>query len=190
MQSFTMEELLKLKEGASHFLERNAIFMVPKPVRFLDEKTPALFQLFWSRYNILPKNLLFVDVVQRKVPYIHKDRYEIKTFQKSPDRGSVASVTVQFGFMEDPNVEEILEDLADHHEIRLPRDPHTWMVHATHENIIPARDLSRFDRFRFRLFSTLRQISRPAYYYYGMGNKVQLSVEILPVRLQRRQAAT
>ena len=105
--------------------------------------------------------------------------------QKSADRGSITSVTVQFGFMETPNVEEILEDLADHQEIRLPKDPHTWMVHATHENIIPAPDLSRFDRFRFRLFSTLRQISRPAYYYYGMGNKVQLSVEILPVRLRR-----
>ena len=36
---------------------------------------------------------------------------------------------------------------------------------------------------RFRLFLFLRLVSRPAYYYYGLGNKVQLSAEIFPVRL-------
>jgi KUP system potassium uptake protein len=36
---------------------------------------------------------------------------------------------------------------------------------------------------RFRLFMFLRLVSRPAYYYYGLGNQVQLSSEIFPVRL-------
>ena len=39
-------------------------------------------------------------------------------------------------------------------------------------------------RARLRLFAVLRQISQPAYYYYGLGDQVQLSTEIVPVRLR------
>jgi len=38
-------------------------------------------------------------------------------------------------------------------------------------------------RTRFYLFSFLRLVSQPAYYYYGLGDEMQLSVEIIPVRL-------
>jgi len=33
----------------------------------------------------------------------------------------------------------------------------------------------------------LRLISRPAYYYYGLGDEVQLSAETLPVRVRWRR---
>ncbi len=49
---------------------------------------------------------------------------------------------------------------------------------------MPAKDAGAFARTRLRLFSLLRQISTPAYYYYGLGDEVQLSTEILPVRLK------
>ena len=39
-------------------------------------------------------------------------------------------------------------------------------------------------RVRFRLFTFLRLVSQPAYYYYGLGDEVQLSVEIIPVRVR------
>jgi KUP system potassium uptake protein len=39
-------------------------------------------------------------------------------------------------------------------------------------------------RLRFGLFTFLRMISQPAYYYYGLGEQVQLSVEIIPVRVR------
>jgi KUP system potassium uptake protein len=39
-------------------------------------------------------------------------------------------------------------------------------------------------RLRFRLFIFLRLVSQAAYYYYGLGDEVQLSVEIIPVRVR------
>ena len=39
-------------------------------------------------------------------------------------------------------------------------------------------------RLRFHLFQLLRLVSRPAYYYYGLGNEVQLSAEIIPIRIR------
>ena len=43
--------------------------------------------------------------------------------------------------------------------------------------------MNLFKRLRFRLFMFLRLVSQPAYYYYGLGDEVLLSVEIIPVRV-------
>ena len=140
--------------------------------------------MLWDRYGILPRNLILVEVIHPKVPYIHDDRVRVIAFDRDKDRGSVISVQLRFGFMEEPNVERYLEDMARHHAIDLPANPRQWVVHVSHENLLPARDLGLLRRLRFRLFLFLRLISRPAYYGYHLGDEVQLSAEILPVRLR------
>jgi len=74
--------------------------------------------------------------------------------------------------------------MARHKEIDLPSDPRHWIVHVSQENLLPARRISLVKRLRFRLFMFLRLVSQPAYYYYGLGDEVQLSVEIIPVRVR------
>ncbi len=181
--TMTMKELVEWKRRATTFFDRNAILMVPKPLRREDDNTPALLQLLLDRYGLLPKNLVFVEIVHCKVPYVHDNRYEITVFQKDPDRGSIVSVTVKFGFLEDPNVEHVLAELAGHHQIDLPADPHRWIVHVSLENLIAAHKTGVGGRIKLLIFSILRRLSQPAYYSYGLGNEVQLSAEIMPVRL-------
>jgi KUP system potassium uptake protein len=178
-----MSELIAHKRRAEVFLERNALLMVPKPLRSEHDNTPALLQLLWDRYGMLPRNLIFVEVVHRKVPYVHDDRYHVTVFQRDPGKGSIVSVTLSFGFMDEPNVERILEQLASHREINLPIDPHRWIVHVSIENLLPGRRTTFLRRLRLRLFMLLRHVSQPAHYYYGLGDEVQLSAEILPVRV-------
>jgi KUP system potassium uptake protein len=184
-QTMTMRELVGLKETEPLF-DRNALVMVPKPIKSLDANTPALMQLIYDRSGALPKNIIFVEVVHKKVPFLNDEheRYHVNVFQKSAKTGCVVSVTMVFGFMEEPNVERVLEELAGHHEIDLPADPHKWIVHASAENVMPAKGVGVIGRFRLRLFAVLRQVSQPAYYYYGLGNEVQLSTEIMPVKLR------
>ena len=182
--TMTMEELVALHRSGTVFLERNALVMAPTQVRHLTDPAPTLVELLWERYGILPRNLILVEVVHPKVPYIHENRYKVIVFDRDKDRGSVISVQLRFGFMEEPNVERYLEDLAQHKEIDLPTDPRQWVVHVSHENLLPAKRMNLFKRLRFRLFLFLRLISRPAYYGYHMGNEVQLSAEIMPVKVQ------
>jgi KUP system potassium uptake protein len=181
--TMTIGELVAKKRAATGSIDRNAVLMVPKPLRSLEDNTPALLQLLWDRYGMLPKNILFVEVVHKKTPYVHEERYQVTVFDKDPELGSVVSVTITFGFMEDPNVERVLADLAKHHEVDLPPDPHLWIVHVSLENLLPTKKASFGANVRFLLFTLLRHVSQPAYYYYGLGNDVQLSAEILPVRL-------
>ena len=181
--TMTMAELVALHRGCKVFLERNALVMSPKPISLPSDRAPALMQMLWERHGILPRNLILVEVKHRKVPYIHDGRYRVTAFDRDPQRGSIIAVELSFGFMEEPNVEHALEELARHREIDLPTDRRHWIVHASQENLLPARRMNYLKWLRFRLFLLLRLISQPAYYYYGLGDEVRLSVEIIPVRV-------
>ena len=53
-------------------------------------------------------------------------------------------------------------------------EPRQWVVHVSHENLLPARRMRLFKLLRFRLFLFLRLVSRPAYYGYHIGDEVHL----------------
>ena len=103
--------------------------------------------------------------------------------EKEPAQKIIMTFT-SLGFMEEPNVERCLEELAQHKEIDLPTDPRSWVVHVSHEHLLPAARLGLLKRLRLRLFLFLRLLSRPAFYHYGLGDEVQLSAEIVPVRVR------
>ena len=183
-ETITVAELVRLHRGCKFFMERTAVLMAPKPLRLESDRTPALLQLLWDRYGVLPRNLIFVEVIHRKVPYIHENRYAVTVFYRDRARGSIISVELSFGFMEDPNVERALEGMARHREIDLPTDRRQWIVHVSNENLLASRGTGLLGRIRFRLFLFLRSVSQPAYYSYGLGDEVQLSAEVIPVRLR------
>ena len=182
--SMTMAELVALHRGAAHFIERNAIIMAPKPLRHESDRAPALMRLLWERSGVLARNLIFVEVTHRKLPYIHDNRCKVTVFDRDPLRGSVIGVELQFGFMEEPNVEHILEDLAHHRLIDLPPEHRHWIVHVSLEHLLPSRHMSVLARLRLGLFQVLRNVSQSGYEYYGLGDNVRLSAEIMPVRLR------
>jgi KUP system potassium uptake protein len=182
--TMTMAEFVALHRTHKVFMERNALVMSPKPMRLLTDRIPALLQMLWERHGILPRNLILVEVTHRRVPYIRDNRYRVTVFDHDKSRGSIIGVELSFGFMEEPNVERLLEEMAQHKEVDLPTDRRRWVVHASHENLVPVRRMGLLRRLRFRLFVFLRLISQPAYFYYGLGEGVQLSVEIIPVRVR------
>ena len=183
-QTMTVAELVRLHREARFVTERTAVLMAAKPRRHETDRTPALLQMLWDRSGVLPRNLIVVEVTHRKVPYIHDNRYAVVVFDRDPDRGSIIGVELSFGFMEEPNVELALEGMARHREIDLPSDPREWIVHVSSENLLPARNMGLVRRVRFRLFVLLRQVSRPTYYAYGLGEDVQLSTLVVPVRVR------
>ncbi len=178
-----MSDVVALHRASTVFIERNALVMSPTPVRALDDGAPALVHMLWERGGLLPRNLILVEVAHRDVPYIRHDRYRVTVFERDGERGSIIAVELSFGFMEDPNVEALLADLARHRAIDLPPDPRQWVVYVAHEHLLPARSLGPLRRLRLGLFGLLRALSRPAYDYYRLGDKVHLSAEILPVRV-------
>ena len=182
--TLTLSEVVTLHRVSKVFLERNALIMSPRPLRALGDRAPSLIRLIAERTGMLPRNLIFVQVAHKKIPYIHGSRYQVTVFDRSETKGSVIGVELSFGFLEEPDVERALEDLARHHEIDLPTDPHQWIVHVMQDHLLPPRKSSVLKTLRLNLFHFLRAVSRPAYSYYGLGDKVQLTIEVIPVRLR------
>jgi KUP system potassium uptake protein len=181
--TMTMRRLVELHKRESTYVERIGLLMSPKRLSSLNDNAPALLQLLYDRYGILPRHLIFVQVAHRQAPYIHDGRYGVTVFHKD-EYSSIIAVTLQFGFMEEPNVEAVLDDMARHREIDLPIDQHRWIVHVSVEHLLPSRNMTPWGRVRLRLFRILRRVSQPAHYFYGLGDNVQLSAEIIPVRIK------
>jgi KUP system potassium uptake protein len=140
--------------------------------------------MMWDRGGILPRHLIFVEVTHVKTPYVEDHRYRVTNFHRAADGGGIMGVELRFGFMEEPDVEKWLEDLARHKQIDLPPQHRRWIVHVTHENLLPSRKMNLWRFLRFRLFQFLRLVSQPASFYYGLGNNVHMTAEIFPVRLK------
>ena len=181
--TMTLRELVDLHQKADHYMERNALVFSPVTLATLDDRAPVLMQMLWDRYGVLPRHLIFIEITHVKAPYVDGERWRVTTFDRDTSRGGVIGVELNFGFMEEPDVEHWLEDLARHQQIRLSPKPRQWVVHVSNENLLPGRRMAWWKTLRFRLFLFLRLVSRPAYYYYGLGNNVQLSAEIFPVRV-------
>jgi KUP system potassium uptake protein len=183
-RSMKMAELIEIHRTSTNFIDRTAILMVPSrsPVPAEGERTPTLLQLLWTRQGLLPRNIIFVEVVHAKVPYVREDRFAVTTVEQSA-KGVIVRVELRFGFMELPDVECALRDPALHEQIHLATSLHGWIVHAANEHLNPSEPMGGLARVRLKLFELLRLISQPAYFHYGLGVDVQLSVEILPVRV-------
>ena len=182
-RTMTTAQLVAIHRAAPHFIERTAILMVPAPVHPSSQRTPTLLQLLWDRSGILPRNLIFVQVVHPKVPYVHDGRHSVTVIERNA-RGSIIRVELKFGFMEDPNVESMLAEMISHREIDLSTDPRDWIVHVVNENLIASPTMNRPRRLRLRLFKFLRFISRPAYYHYGLADEIELTAEVLAIHVR------
>ncbi len=146
--------------------------MSPKPMKLPSDRAPALIQMLWERHGILPRNLILVEVKHRKVPYIQDNRYRVTVFDRDRSRGSIIAVELSFGFMEEPNVERVLEEMARHRKSTCRPTAVAGSCTSSQENLLPVRAHGLFKRLRFRLFMFLRLVSQPAYYYYGLGDEV------------------
>jgi KUP system potassium uptake protein len=182
--TMTLAELVEKHRASEAYIERSAVVMSPNSLNSLEDRVPALAQMMWDRSGVLPRHLIFVEVTHVKAPYVEDNRYKVTNFHRAPECGGVIGVELRFGFMEEPDVEKWLEGLARHKQIDLPPRRRRWIVHVAHENLLAPRHANLWRLLRFRLFQFLRLVSRPASYYYGLGNNVQLTAEIFPVRLR------
>lgn len=182
--TLTVERMIALKSEAENQVPRSVVIMTPHAVISKDDHIPPLLQIIWERFQVLPKDILFLNVQMGKEPYTHENRYEVTRLQDANGKGTVHSVVFNFGFMEDPNVEAILEDLAKHHEVNIDENPKNWIVYILQEKVIPGQQMSFAQWFRFKAFQILVQNSKSADEYFGLGRDIGLSTEMIPVTLK------
>jgi len=181
--AMTVKKLISIKEKSKTFMPRPVIIMSPVLISKQADKLPALKQMFWERYGLLPKHLIFLTVAIQKTAHVHGDRFDITKLYDDPEKGSISSVQVNFGFRENPNVERVLENLAHHEKISIYDDPKDWLIHVIHERIIFRQTKHFWDKLRFIIFRYLLRNTYSADHYFGLGRQNNLTMEVLAVKI-------
>lgn len=183
--SLSMADLVKLKEKETNFIPRSIVIMTPKPVLQLSDPAPALKQIFWKRYGLLPHHLIFLTVNIHDEPYVkHSDRFTIKNFYNDPKKGGIDSVIVSFGFMEELDVEKILIHLAKHKDIDIDEHPYNWLVHVYRERLFQSEKLKGFRKLCFTIFKYMLRSSTRSDRFFGLGRRVALTMESIPITIE------
>lgn len=177
----SLESLIHVKEKSNSFIPKTIIIMTPSPVKKVTNKIPMLKQLFLDRYGLLPLNIIFLTVKQKSKAYAQDERFNITTLYDSKTKGNISGVEVNFGFMEKPDVEKVLESLAAHHDLHLNEDPNTWILYIIQERMLPDRLRSTFSKIRYIIYTILAKNTPTADVYFGLGKEKHLSTEIFPV---------
>lgn len=182
-----INDILLMKENKTYpEIPKSYIFMTPRR-RSTVEDMPTLMQIFIDRYGALPKHIIFLTVHIEKHPYVTKERrYEITHFGKvGMNYDTLASVVVRFGFMEEPNVEKVLQDLANHKQIQIDTDKHNWLIEVMHERIYKD-EVSGFNRILSEIFKLISRFADTADHYFKLGDSEPLSIEVIPVKLKNK----
>lgn len=185
MRSMELKELIKVKEKITptDTIARSSIFMTTRFIEKTSDHIPLILETFYNRYRELPENIIMLNVfIDRENPHLHGKRYQIIKFFENGSRGSIYSIQARFGFMEEPNVEELLENLAEHHEIKLEIGPSHWLVHALHKRVLFNDKMSLLTKIKVMIYQFLDNNFMKADHYFGLGNEVELTVEVVPVK--------
>ena len=183
--SVTMKQLIDFKQHSVVQIPKSFIVMTPYGPKKLNHKIVLLEQILLDRYGLIPKHLTFVTVVVHKVPYYQNNRFKIIRFYDHPEKGSITSIRINYGFMENPQVERELLKLADRSDIHIDQDKKQWLVHVSTMRFFISPETKFLPKLKLCLYQLMYKNSQSADQYFDLGKDTKLSVEVLPVKLIR-----
>ncbi|MFN8036841.1 MAG: KUP/HAK/KT family potassium transporter [Acidimicrobiia bacterium] len=185
LTTLTMRDIMDVKHWAPRTFPRSMIVLTIQHPRDLDDACPPILELFYRRFEQLPKHLILLTIRQVRRPYVPRERrYDVEVFENDRERdASLLSIAATFGFMESPDVEQVIADIAANDALTPGDDLSDWIIHAGKERVVMGDDQGFAARMRFGLFKALARNAEPSYYYFGLGEDTRLTVEYLPVKL-------
>jgi KUP system potassium uptake protein len=181
----TVGELVRMKTAEpQHYFPRSVIVLTQKFVEKKSDNISGLLQLLIDNYGVVPKHLIMLTIDAVKTPEVAPEkRYKLKVFEKDGRIGTVASVRARFGFMEIPEIKQVIEYLNSHPEITVNEDVRNWVVFAGHERLMQHKGASIFEKTRFAIFKVLHRNAVPAYTFFGLDDELSMSTETLSVKV-------
>jgi len=166
--TWTVQDLLQAKhEGGFATLPRTVVFLSARPIFKKDDPVPVTLQGFTERWGALPKNLVFLTVAKERVPYIpQEERFNTIAFQEPSDKGTVLSVQVHFGYMEDPDIRASLLQLHAKHLDKISEDSSHWLILVGRERFI-TKIPGLINRVKLMVFRAIHANTKSAVSYFG-----------------------
>jgi KUP system potassium uptake protein len=151
-----------------HRVPGTAVFMSSNP-----NGVPIVLLHHWKHNQVLHKTIVLLSVITETVPEVSTaERIQVR------DLGhGFFQVTAHYGFMETPNVPQIMGIVAEHYGV--PFVPERTSYFLGRETLLPTGDSKMF-RWRKTLFSFISRNARSATQYFGIpaDRVVELGMQI------------
>lgn len=177
-----LSDVIKLKEKLPT-VPKTIVLLTSDAFESWDDPNPTIEQIFMDRYGELPENIILLKIHRISYPFAKKIRYEVSNLYKSKDHGSITGVKVNFGYMEEPDVEKVLTGIAKHKEVPISEQNRDWLIHVLQPMIHINPKASLITKAKFWLFEILQANSDTPMDYFHLGHDEPLSVDYLPVYL-------
>ena len=182
-ETITIGALVKRQQADPDNQKRTVVFLSRKEVSTIADRVPIQLQRYIDRHETLPEHIVLLNVVLTKQPHAHP-RTIVNHFTKdNPKNGTVTGLTVQFGFMEDPDIEPLVKEFIRHKDIPSHHAPDKWIFNIIHERVSIMEHADVSTKLRFMIYQFLQRNSDTADHYFGLGQDHQLIIDVLPVRL-------
>ena len=167
----------QLIQGGRRLVEsdRAAVFLCSRPVESKEAYVPVVLRIFLKKYGVLPSKVVLMHVNQMHIANINED----ERFVVTKLGNDIHSVVVNYGYMEQPNVRNVLKELQ--RQELLPIASERWIIEVGEEEIIVDRNLGFFKKIAVITFSWILRLSTPAHKYLGLVYDAAVSKEIVPV---------
>jgi hypothetical protein len=87
--------------------------------------------------------------------------------------------------MEEPEIETQLEGLARHHQVNISEHHSQWVIEVLVDQVIVGDNLGFWKSMRVKLFEFMDRNSITIEEYFGLGRRVSLSAEVLPIHINK-----
>jgi KUP system potassium uptake protein len=151
-----------------HRVPGTAVFMSSNP-----HGVPVVLLHHWKHNQVLHQTIVLLSVITETVPEIRTaDRLQVKDLGRG-----FYQVTAHYGFMQTPNVPQIMGIVAQHYGV--PYVPERTSYFLGRETLLPTGDSKMF-RWRKALFSFISRNARSATQYFGIppDRVVELGMQI------------
>jgi KUP system potassium uptake protein len=151
-----------------HRVAGTAVFMASNP-----DGVPVVLLHHWKHNQVLHQTIVLMSVISETIPEVaRRDRITVRDFGEG-----FYQVTAHYGFMQTPNVPEILRDADRYYGVRYTPERTSYFLGR--ETLLISGDSKMF-RWRKALFSFISRNARSATQYFGIppDRVVELGMQI------------
>ena len=168
-------------EAQASFVNNTTVILSNDMIKSLDDVLPPLDKLYFERNAVMPDHLVFLTVRFWHEPSMAHKRLEIVELDPTPERGTILSVAVNFGFMENADLKSALHEIIKREPSLVHQDIKDWVFHIIVKRLYFENSISWLDRMRYGVYKFLYEITPPMDVYLGLNHYHNITLEVLPV---------
>jgi KUP system potassium uptake protein len=148
--------LADVDEHRPHRVAGTGVFMTSNP-----SGVPVVLLHHWKHNQVLHRTVVLLSIVSEAVPEVPRgERLDVRNLGRG-----FFQITAHYGFLQTPNVPELLHDAAKRHG--LPDEPSRTSYFLGRETLLTTGQSSMF-RWRKALFAFISRNARSATQYFGI----------------------